>query len=115
MIKYYLAFSLYIFSNISYAAGYGGGEIKRFYVSSGGTVHFGLVTQLPNTCSSWGEHFKFDATTPGGKNMLSVVMSAKLANKTVNVWYTDSSAPGADQTNGCSGSAISTLTNIGIP
>jgi len=113
MFKYYLVIVLCFFSNMLYA-GYGTGEIKRFYAGGDGSVYFGLVTQLPNTCSNWSEHFKFDALTSGGKNMLSVLMSAKLANKRVYVWYTDSSNPGTDQTSGCSGNAISILLNIGI-
>jgi len=114
MKKIILTAILLAFSNPSFS-GYGGGEIKRFYVSSDGWVHLGLVSQLPGTCSNWGEHFKFDSTTLGGKNMLSVVMSAKLANKSVNVWYNDTTAPGTNQSNGCKGGVIAILTSIGIP
>ncbi len=101
--------------NTAYANNYGVGEIKRFYVEDNGWVAMGLITQLKSTCSNWGEHFRFDGSTPGGKNMLSVIMAAKMADKPVNVWYTDSTNPGTDHTNGCSGSAMSILQNIGIP
>ncbi len=114
MIKYYLATVLLVFTGISYA-GYGVGEIKRFFVTTDGWVYFGLVNQLPNTCNYYGEHFKFDTSTVGGKNLLSVVMSAKLANRPVAVWYTESPSPGTNHTNGCTGNELSTLSNLGIP
>jgi len=108
-------FALILLSIASQAmAGYGSGDINRYYVRDDGWVYFGLITQLPNTCSSWGEHFRFDATTPGGKNMLGVIMAAKASNKRVDVWYTDSASPGTDQTTGCTGSAMAILKNIGI-
>ena len=113
MMKYYAIIILLTFTNLSYA-GYGGGEINRFYTGADGSAYFGLVTQLPNTCRYWEEQFKFDASTAAGKNMLSVLMAAKLANKRVYVWYSDSSNPGTDQTNGCTGNAVSNLLNIGI-
>lgn len=103
-----------MFSCLPAYAGYGSGDINRFYVTSSGWAYFGLKIQLPNTCSSWGEHFRFDTSLPGGSNMLSVLMAAKLAGQKVTVWYQDSSAPGSDQTSGCQGDAISMLTNIGI-
>lgn len=103
-----------MFSYLPAHAGYGAGDINRFYVTTSGWVYFGLKMQLPNTCSSWGEHFRFDTSSPGGGNMLSVLMSAKLARQKVTVWYKDSPAPGSDQTSGCRGDAISTLINIGI-
>lgn len=112
-IKYGLSIALLFLSNLSYA-GYGGGKIDRFYVSSDGLTRFGLVTQLDGTCSNWGEHFKFDASTPIGKNLLSVIMSAKAANQTVNVWYLDSPKSGTNQTNGCTTSEMADLTAIGI-
>ena len=77
-------------------------------------VEFSVSVPPGNTCSLWGYHFRFDATTPGGKNMLSILLAAKLAGKRVNVWYTPSSAPGADQTSGCNLGTAAVLTTIGL-
>jgi len=75
-----------------------------------------LAVSVPpaNTCSLWGYHFRFDATTPGGKNMLSILLAAKIAGKRVDVWYTPSSAPGTDHTSGCNAGTAAVLTNIGL-
>lgn len=114
MKKVMFGISLFVLTSLAHAE-YGVGVIKRFYAAQDGRVYFGLVTPLANTCSSFGEHFKFDASTPGGKNMLSTVIVAKMGEKTVNVWYTASLAPGTNETNGCNASTLSILTHIGIP
>ncbi len=80
----------------------------------GDFVEFAVSVPPGNTCSSWGYHFRFDATTPGGKNMLSILLAAKMANKRVNVWYTPSSAPGTDQASGCNAGTAAVLTSIGV-
>ena len=107
------AFLILSFAMPAYA-GYGAGVINRFYVSSNGWVYFGLENQLSNTCNYWSEQFRFNTSSAGGSNMLSVLISAKIAGKKVTVWYSNSSAPGSDQTSGCLGDAISTLNGIGI-
>lgn len=110
---YCLIMVLVFIPGVSFAV-FGEGEVKRFYVTSTGEAYVGLVKQLPSTCKYFDEYFKFDATTPGGKNMLGVLMSAKLANKYIHVWYSDSTAVGTDQTSGCSPSTMSILNSIGI-
>jgi len=83
---YCLIMVLVFIPGVSFAV-FGEGEVKRFYVTSTGEAYVGLVKQLPSTCKYFDEYFKFDATTPGGKNMLGVLMSAKLANKYIHVKY----------------------------
>jgi hypothetical protein len=95
-------------------AGYGGGTIDRYYVDSTGWVYFGLTSQLPGTCSYFIEQFKFDASTPTGKNLLSVIVSAKLAEKDVTLWYTDSPVPGTTQANGCHAGTMAVLNAAGV-
>lgn len=95
-------------------AEYGAGKVNRLYVSGTGTVYFGLDTQLANTCSNWGEHFQFESATEGGKSKLSVLLSAKMSDSTLYVWYTPSSAPGSDQSNGCSYNAMAVADNVGL-
>lgn len=62
-------------ANVKYSQGY----IKRFYTEASGMTYVGFVTQPPNTCINWSEHIKFDSTTDGEKNMLSVLIAAKLS------------------------------------
>jgi hypothetical protein len=95
-------------------AGYGEGTIDRYYVDSNGWAYFGLTGPLPGTCSYFIEQFKFDATTPSGKNLLATLITAKLAVKNITLWYTDSSAPGTDQTNGCHAGTMAVLNAAGI-
>jgi|SRR5712671_2705196 len=93
----------------------GGVELGDINVAPDGYVAVGLSTQPPGTCTNWSWYFRFDASTPGGKNMLATLMAAKVAGKTVNIWYSDSSSPGTNQTNGCNGSTMSVLQGISIP
>ena len=80
-----------------------------------GSIKFGVNNaDTTNTCSIYGRHFQFDATTEGGKNMLSILLAASMAGKKINVWYTASSAPGTNNTNGCNDSSIAVLTQIGL-
>ena len=111
------AFVLLAVFSCQISAGYAADlSVNRYYVGIDGYVYFGTTSQPINTCSSWGEYFRFDASTPGGKNMLATLMSAKLAGKKVIVWYTDMAAAyvGTNQTSGCGAGTMSKLTNIGI-
>lgn len=102
------------FSNFA-NAGYDGGTVKRVYTTASGWTYFGLADKSPaGTCSNWGEHFKFDSTTPGGKNMFAIILAAKASGKTINVWYGESTKAGSDQSSGCTGEYLSTLQNVGI-
>ena len=95
-------------------AGYGEGTIDRYYVDSNGWVYFGLTGTLPGTCSYFIEQFRFDGSTAAGKNLLGVIVGAKLTERNVTLWYTDSSAPGTNHTNGCHAGTMAILTAAGI-
>jgi len=75
-----------------------------------GAAYFGTTAQPGNTCSLWGEYFKFDSTTSDGKNYLATLLTAKAAGKLASVWYVNSTAPGTNQSNGCNESSVSILT-----
>jgi len=105
---------LFLFVASPSFAGYGSGTINRFYVDLDGWVFFGLQTALPNTCSYFIEQFKFSSSTPAGKSMLAVVVAAKAANAPLVLWYSDSTAPGTNHTNGCTGSTMSVVSGIGM-
>ena len=96
-------------------AGYLGGKTP-LYIYGGKGVAFGIAKQnLPkDLCSYWGRQFTFDATTESGKNMLSILLAAKMANKKIDIWYRASKAPGTNHTNGCNGNSMAVLTMIGI-
>jgi hypothetical protein len=95
-------------------AGYGIGTVDRYFVDSDGWVYFGTTVPLDGTCSYFIDQFRFNGTTPAGKNMLATLMAAKIAGIPVSVWYTDSTAPGTNHNNGCTGATMAILTTIGI-
>lgn len=95
-------------------AGYGVATIDRYFVDSDGWVYFGTIVPLPQTCSYFIEQFRFNGTTPTGKNMLATLTAAKIAGVAVHVWYTDSTAPGTNASNGCSAATMAVPTGIGI-
>ena len=91
------------------------GSTTAIKMYGAGNIHFGVENgSKSNTCDNYGRSFKFDATTEAGKNMLSILLSASLAGKKVDLWFTDSTTPGTDQTNGCVTSTMATLTSIGL-
>jgi hypothetical protein len=95
-------------------AGYGIGTIDRYFVDSDGYVMFGTTVPLNGTCSYYIDQFRFDGKTVAGKNMLATLMAAKVAGVALTVWFTDSTAPGTDHTNGCTYQALAVPTGLGI-
>jgi hypothetical protein len=114
MAKLFTVMGLWLIATPSYA-GWGQGQINRFYVDSNGSVYFGLTAPLDATCSYFSDHFRFDASTPTGKNMLAVLTAAKVSGAQVQVWYSDSIAPGTEQSNGCDPNTMAVANAIGIP
>ncbi len=62
-----------------------GDTIVKIYGSS--EIKFGLTNApaLSDVCTYYFRQFKFDATTPEGKNMLSILLAAHMANKPISV------------------------------
>jgi len=114
MKRVLLTCSILLASSQSYADWAGGVQLSEVTANPDGSVNVGLTTQPANTCSCWGWYFRFDASTPGGKNMLATILSAKMAGKAINVWYSVSSSPGTNQTNGCAGNAVSVLQGVSV-
>ena len=78
-------------------------------------IYFGISHPDQETlCSNWGRHFNFDATTEKGKNLLTLLMSAYLSDKRVNVWYNESTLPGTTEQNGCSSGKLAVVEKIGF-
>src|SRR5215831_12907106 len=59
-----------------------------------GTIYFGTTSQPPNTCSYFGRYFKFNASSPEGKNMYAALLAAQLTGRNIFVWYNPSMAIG---------------------
>ena len=112
MYKFLIGFIVIFLSTVSEAAYVGGQSISKLYGSS--AIKFGISNPSSDTCSYYGRQFIFDATTDKGKNILSILLAAKMANKNINVWYTASSQPGTDEKSGCNGSTLATVADIGI-
>jgi len=91
-------------------------SVDRYYVTSAGDVYFGTTPKPNNTCSNWGEYFRFNTSSVGGKNMLATLMSAKITGKKIIVWYIPVSGAYVDtnQSTGCTSGRMSTLTSVGI-
>lgn len=96
----------------SSAAYLGANEITAIY--GAGTISLGVASPPNDTCNYYGYQFKFDATTEAGKNMLSMLLTAQQAGKTVQVWYTPSTNPGTDHNSGCTQAQMAVLTAVGI-
>jgi hypothetical protein len=78
-------------------------------------VYFGIDN--PSTqklCKYYSRNFKFNATTEAGKNMLSILLAAKMANKKIDIWYSPSKKPGTNHKNGCTPEMMAVVSNIGI-
>ena len=104
-----------LFLSTANATSYLGGKTP-LYIFGSKAIYFGIAKEnLPkDLCSYWGRNFTFDATTEVGKNMLSILLAAKMANKKIDIWYRASKAPGTNQANGCNHHSMAVLTMIGI-
>ena len=96
-------------------AGYSGYvNIKRIRIDTI-YAYIGTDSQPANTCSNFGEYFKFDNKTEAGKAFLSTLLTAKASGKLVEIWYSDSTVLGSNQDNGCNDSTLSNLSGVSIP
>lgn len=87
-------------------------EVKKMFGNS--TIFFGVSTPPSDTCDYYGRDFTFDATTEGGKNMLSMLIAAYMADKKVDVWYAPSSLPATTEKSGCNPNTIAVMTQVGF-
>ena len=89
-------------------------DVGRHVKPCGGMVYFGTSVQPSNTCAYYDWYYSFDSTTDGGKSALSILLAAKTTGAAVDLWYADSTAPGTNQTGGCTTSALSVMNAIAI-
>jgi len=90
------------------------GNLKPKYIYGAGLILFGTDRQPSGTCSYFKRYFRFDATTPAGKNLLTILLMAKASDRSVDVWYNKSSAEGKNETNGATKNNVSVLVQIGV-
>lgn len=81
--------------------------VQSINTVSTGFVLFNVAGATPaGTCTYFGFNFRFDGTTAGGKAMLSNLLAAYSAGKSINLSYTNSTAPGSTDANGCTEAAM---------
>ena len=80
----------------------------------GAVAAFGTNIQPDHTCDHFGEYFVFDHTTAIGKHFLMVLLEAKRERSLVSIWFTESSATGANQVSGCTETSMAELVGVSI-
>lgn len=88
--------------------------VARIRFDPDGYVYFSTTTQPAETCSNWGEYFRFESTTPVGKQWVAALLASKLSGAPVSIWAYPSSAPGTTESTGCTAAAMSTVWLFGL-
>ncbi|WP_218419953.1 hypothetical protein [Alteromonas lipotrueae] len=110
LVIFFLFVSFSFFCEADYA-----GNLKVQKLFGNSNILFGVSAPPLNTCDYFGRHFKFDATTDGGKNMLSILLAAHLSDRNVDVWYVPSKLPDSNEENGCNANdTLAEITQIGF-
>jgi hypothetical protein len=78
------------------------------------TIQFGADTQPRGTSSYYGRYFRFDGTTPDGKNILQILLTAISLDRKVDVWFEISVDAGKNETTGATEANMSKVVHIGI-
>lgn len=108
-----LALLFFFISIPAYADYVGGVTPKKIY--GNGLIRFGMDTPPANTCEYFGRHFEFDATTEGGKVLMSMLLAAHLSKQKLDIWYTPSSAPGDTHDENCvPNQTMAVITQLGF-
>lgn len=84
-----LLFALLYYSSIASAAPQSGGKVERLYINKAGTVLFriGSPNALPDSCSDVNWPYEFKTTDTVGKEWLSLLLTAKAKDETINIGY----------------------------
>lgn len=92
----------------------GRSKVNRVISTGTGYTLFGTDIQGPNTCDYYLTYYRFDSSTAAGKNMTATVLMARATGQLIDVWYSASTAPGTNQSNGCYEFNIAVPSMIGI-
>ncbi|OGO75253.1 MAG: hypothetical protein A2203_09905 [Chromatiales bacterium RIFOXYA1_FULL_46_5] len=114
MKKIILSAFMALLANKAIAGYVEGQDLNRVYVDSDGFAYFGTSSQPPNTCNFFGEYFRLDVKTDSGKAMLSILLSSKMAQKKIIIWYNESTSIGTNHSTGCSVITMSSVTAVGV-
>lgn len=110
-----LAFVLILMAGDCGASGFSGAMLVTRIRVHAEMAYVGTTTQPAGTCSAYGEYFKFDHRTAEGKAYLAMLMTAKASGKEVQIWYDDSTAPGATEADGCNDTTLSRIWGVAMP
>jgi len=109
--------SLFMFTSPVLAADAWVGNVTINQVTSfdSGIVMFAISGNNSGICNYWGSHFRLDANTDGGKQMYSMLLTAKAANRPINISYAASSTPNTTDANGCTQTTMARPWALTIP
>lgn len=105
---------LFILSLNANAAYVANAQLGRVHIKSNGYAYIQVSSPPTDTCDWNSEDFRFSYTTTAGQGLLSNLLSAKAANKPIYIWYTSSTTPGKNETNGCTETTMAIITGIGM-
>jgi hypothetical protein len=88
-------------------------SVERFRIHAN-EAFLKLTGAPPATCTNHGEQFRVDTTTALGRQVVATLLAAQTTNRTVTVWYINSTAPGTTETTGCTSAAIAQITGIAL-
>lgn len=88
-------------------------QLGRVHVKSNGYAYIQVTSPPADTCDWNTEDFRFSYTTSAGQGLLSQLLSTKAANRPLYIWYTSSTTPGTNETNGCTEATMAIITGIG--
>ncbi len=76
-------------------------SISGIHVAGNTALIYTTQDVSTNTCSYYGAKFKFEHSTPAGKNMFNLILLAKTTGTPISVWFTPSEVPQHDETGNC--------------
>ncbi len=106
-------FLLVLISTLGNAEYLGGKTPKATYGAT--YIMFGIDSPpSATTCDNWGRQMRFNATTPAGKNMYSMLLTAIASKRKIDLWYSKSTKPGTNRLTGCGLEQLAIVTAMGI-
>lgn len=87
--------------------------IKRFRIHNG-QAWLRVDAAPSGTCTNYTDQFAFDPSTTLGKQTVAALLLAQAAGRQITLWYTDSTAPGTSEMDGCSFTSAAKITGIAV-
>ena len=105
---------LVLIANKSAHAGWAQAHIIKLVAISDGLVWVQTDAMPSDTCSYWGFNYVMNTNSAAGKQMFSLLLSAKITGNFVELWYDPSSVPGSDHYSGCVPFTMAGITQVGL-